>query len=311
VAFFFFLRFDYRRLQRFALPIMIISLVILLLVFLPGVGQSYGTFARRWVRFGPFAFQPSEVLKLTFLIYLAAWLAKRARHLNDFKLTFLPYAAVLAVVLGLIVAQPDLGTAFVIALIAVGVYFLGGGRLAHLLILGIAGVAAFFVLMNFQTHTADRFKMFLHPELDPQGIGYHINQAYLAIGSGGKWGRGFGQSRAKFQYLPEAYGDSIFAVIAEELGFFMVFAMIILLLYIFYRGLTIARAAPDDFGRLLGSGIIIWFIGQTFVNISAMIGLLPLTGIPLPFVSYGSSAMVTSLAAVGILASISRHRRDV
>ena len=309
--FFIFSRFDYRRWQRLAVPIFIISVLLLLLVFMPNLGQSYGTFARRWVRLGPLTFQPSEIIKLTMIIYLAAWLSGRDRKLGSFKLTFLPFMAVLAVTLGLVVFQPDIGTAFILAFIAAGIYFLSGGRFAHLALLFGAGLISFVLLLQYRPHAADRFKIFLHPELDPQGIGYHINQAYLAIGSGGLFGRGFGQSRAKFQYLPEVYGDSIFAVIAEEFGFAVVAALLILFLYVLYRGLYTARAAPDGFGRLLSAGIILWFTGQTLVNISAMVGLLPLTGIPLPFISYGSSAMVTSLAAVGILANISTRRRDL
>ena len=298
-------KFDYRQLKRLALPIIIASIFLLVLIFIPHIGESYGTFARRWVRVGWFSFQPSEVAKLFFVIYLAAWLAGRAKKMGDFKLTFLPFAAVLALVSGLVVAQPDIGTAFIIVLTGIGMYFTAGGRGWHLLFLIAIGATAFFLLIIYSPHASDRFKIFLHPELDPKGIGYHINQAYLAIGSGGITGQGFGQSRAKFQYLPEVYGDSIFAVVAEELGFVAAVALLALLLYIFFRGLKISKSAPDDFGRLLGLGIILWLTGQTAVNISAMVGLLPLTGIPLPLISYGSSAMVMILAAVGIMANIS------
>lgn len=311
IFFFIFLRFDYRRWQRLAGPIFIISIIFLLLVFWPGIGQSYGTFARRWVRFGPITFQPSELAKLTIILYLAAWFSSRGKRLLDFKFTFLPFAAVLSVTVGLVVWQPDIGTAFIIALIAVGLYFLAGGRFMHLALLMIAGLVTLVLLLNYRSHAADRFKIFLHPELDPQGIGYHSSQAYLAIGAGGLFGRGFGQSRAKFQYLPEVYGDSIFAVIAEEFGFVAVAALLTLLLYLLYRGVSIAGNAPDDFGRLLGAGIVLWFTGQALVNISAMVGLLPLTGIPLPFISYGSSSMVVSLAAAGILANISTRQREL
>ena len=309
IIFLILLRLDYRLLKPLALPIFVVSLVLLLLIYVPGIGQSYGTFAKRWVRFGLINFQPSEFVKLTLLIYLSAWLANRGKIINNFMLTFLPFAAMVTAVVGLIIFQPDIGTAFIVSTIALGVYYVAGGKLFHLSLLMAVGLMAFFVLINFSAHASDRLKIFLHPELDPQGIGYHINQAYLAIGSGGLWGRGFGQSRAKFQYLPEVYGDSIFAVIAEEFGFIVVTIFLLLLLYLLYRGLSIARAAPDDFGRFLGGGIILWFVGQSLVNISAMVGLLPLTGIPLPFISYGSSAMVSSMAALGILANISIFRR--
>lgn len=311
IFFFVFLRIDYRRWQRLAAVIFIISILLLLLVFVPNIGQANETFARRWVRLGPITFQPSELTKLTIIIYLAAWFSSRGKRLFDFKFTFLPFIAVLSVTVGLVVFQPDIGTAFIIALIAAGIYFLAGGRFVHLALLIMAGLITLMLLLQFSSHAADRFKIFLHPELDPQGIGYHINQAYLAIGTGGLFGRGFGQSRAKFQYLPEVYGDSIFAVIAEEFGFVAAAALLALFLYLLYRGFRTAGRAPDDFGRLLGAGIVLWFTGQTLVNISAMVGLLPLTGIPLPFISYGGSSMVVSLAAVGILANISTHRRDL
>lgn len=311
VLFIVFYRLDYRRWQRLAVPLLLATFILLLMVFVRDIGQSYGTFARRWVRLGPITLQPSELAKLSIIIYLAAWFSNRSKRLGDFKFTFLPFAFILAIIVGLVIWQPDIGTAFIISLIAGGVYFLAGGRFAYLAILIAAGLVTFLLLLQFRPHAADRFKIYLHPELDPQGIGYHINQASLAIGSGGLLGRGFGQSRAKFQYLPEVYGDSIFAVIAEELGFVAAAAVLLLLFYLLYRGLKIAVRAPDDFGRLLAGGIVLWLTGQALINISAIVGLLPLTGIPLPFISYGSSSLVTSLAAVGILANISTHQRDV
>lgn len=311
VCFAYFLRIDYRRLQWLALPALVISMFFLLLVFVPGIGQSYGTFATRWLRFGPIAFQPSEIIKLTLLVYLSAWFAGRGKKLNQFGATFLPLVAVLGIVAGVVAMQPDIGTAFIIFFIVAGLFFLAGGRSRYLVALIGGGLLALMLLIQFKPHAADRFKIFLHPELDPKGIGYHINQAYLAIGSGGFWGRGFGQSRAKFQYLPEVYGDSIFAVVAEELGFIAVVIFLALQFYILRRGLNIASRAPDDFGRLLGGSIVLWLVGQSLVNISAMVGLLPLTGITLPFVSFGSSSMVVAMAAVGILANISTRQREL
>jgi len=159
-------------------------------------------------------------------------------------------------------------------------------------------------------YRAARLMTFLHPELDPQGIGYHINQAFLAIGSGGFWGRGFGMSRQKFQYLPEVAGDSIFAIIAEELGFFFGFILVFAYLYLMYRGFKIAQKAPDNFAKLLVVGVISWILIQSFVNIGAMVGLLPLTGVPLPFISYGGTAMAVLMGACGIVINISRQIRE-
>ena len=302
--------YDYRRLERWALPLFACSLFLLVLVFVPSIGESYGTFAHRWLRLGPISFQPSEFVKLAFLIYLASWLGRRHGKLADFKEGFLPYAVILGVVLGLILLQPDIGTAAIVAMVAMGVYWLAGGPLRYLALLLLGGVVALVIIVQVKPHAAARLAAFVNPSADPQGIGYHINQAYLAIGSGGLLGRGFGQSRAKFLYLPEVYGDSIFAVVGEELGFVLSLALVAAFLYLCLRGFKVARSASDEFGRLLAGGIVIWFTGQAFINISAMIGLLPLTGIPLPFVSYGSSALAIALSAVGILANISTTTRE-
>lgn len=177
----------------------------------------------------------------------------------------------------------------------------------HLGLLAVVGVIAFLVMIWAAPYRAERFMTFLHPELDPQGQGYHINQAFLAIGSGGLLGLGLGHSRQKFQYLPEVHADSIYAVMAEELGFFVAAGFVVLLLYICLRGLRIAKSAPDTFGRILMIGIIMWFMAQAFLNIGAMVGLLPLTGVPLPFVSHGGTALMVTLAGVGIMVNISKQ----
>lgn len=298
-------RAPYRLWQKVAAIGFAASIVLLILVFVPGFGLSYNTFAHRWINIAGINFQPSEITKLAFIVFLAAWLSKHARTLTDFKQGFLPFLIITGIPMGLIILQPDLGTASVIALIAGVMFFVAGGRLKHLAALFGVGVAALGVLVLLEPYRLERLTIFLHPELDPQGIGYQINQAFLAIGSGGWWGRGFGHSRAKFQYLPEVTGDSIFAVIGEEMGFFISAALIILVAYIFLRGLQIAKNAPDDFGRLLAAGIAAWFAGQAMVNISAMIGLLPLTGIPFPFVSYGGTALAIALVGVAMMANIS------
>lgn len=308
VIFFILLRHDYRRLKPLAAPIFALALLLLILVLIPGIGTSFGG-ARRWLVVGPFSFQPSEFMKLGLVIYLAAWLSRRPRQLTEGRQGLLPFAFILGSAVGLIVLQPDIGTATAVGLIGMGMYLVAGAPWRYLLILSAAGLLLFFVLVTVKPHAAERFTTFLHPELDPQGVGYHINQAYMAIGSGGWFGRGIGQSRAKFQYLPEVYGDSIFAVIGEELGFVFSVTFIGLLMFIFYYGIKAARAAPDDFGRLLAGGVVIWFTSQTFVNISAMLGLLPLTGIPLPFVSYGSSALLMTLAGAGLLVAVSSQAR--
>ena len=205
--------------------------------------------------------------------------------------------------------QKDLGTMVVIAVIAITVYFTAGAPWRHLTLLGIGGTGLFLLLVRIFPYRWQRLTVFLNPELDPQGIGYHINQALLAIGSGGLFGLGLGHSQQKFNYLPEPAGDSIFAIISEELGFFFAVMLVILFLALFLQGIKIARQAPDPFGKLLTVGIMIWIIFQAYINIAAMLSLVPLTGIPLPFISYGSSSLVMLLIAVGLVVNVSKQTK--
>ena len=306
---FFCSKIDYHVWKRFAFLFLIISIFLLIMVFMPGIGYEYGG-ARRWLHIGSLLFQPSEVVKLTFLIYLAAWLGNRGeKKVGDFSYGFVPFIAVVGTISLLVITQPDMGTMGVIALIALCMYFVAGASLAHIGLIAGGSILALFALIKAAPYRLERFMTFLHPELDPLGVGYHINQALLAVGSGGFWGRGFGHSRQKFAYLPEVTGDSIFAIAAEELGF--VFSVLFISLFIFFaiRGLRIAMRAPDTFGMLVAVGIVSWITFQAFINIGAMLSILPLTGIPLPFVSYGGSSIVVLLAAVGILINISRHAK--
>ncbi len=306
IAFFVMLKIDYRVWRKFAVPLMIATVVLLVMVFVPGIGPSL-LGARRWINLGFTLFQPSELAKLTFLFYLAAWFEKRDHVLGSVREGLMPFLITLGVVAGLVLLQPDLGTTLIIVLMSVIIYFSGGGSLKHLSGLIVSGAALLLLAIKLSPYRAQRLTVFLNPDVDPQGIGYHINQALLAIGSGGIFGLGLGHSRQKFNYLPEPAGDSIFAVTAEELGF--IFAMVFLSLWLFVilRGLRIARNAPDQFGRLVAIGITVWFGLQTFMNIGALSALLPLTGIPLPFMSQGGSAMIVSMAAVGVMMNISRQ----
>ncbi len=300
-------RIDYHLWRPFALPFLLFSIGLLVLVFLPGIGYEFGG-ARRWVHLGPLLFQPSELAKLSFILYLAVWLSsKGVKHIQNFAYGFLPFSVMTGTLALLVILQPDVGTMGVIALIAFSMYFIGGAALPHLAIAATAGVTLLIILIRSAEYRFKRFMTFLHPELDPLGIGYHINQALLAIGSGGIFGRGFGHSRQKFAYLPEVTGDSIFAIIAEEMGFIFALLFIGLFVFLAVRGLRIARNAPDDFGKFIAIGIVAWIAFQAFINIAAMLSLLPLTGIPLPFVSYGGSSMRVSLFAIGILINISRQ----
>lgn len=298
---------DYKVFKRLAFPFFIASIVLLLGVFIPGLGQTFGG-AQSWIQLGGLTFQPSEIVKLAFIIYLAAWLERREKKvIKDFSEGFMPFLIALGIIMLLIGLQPDVGTMTIIVMIALMVYFVAGADIKHILSFSAAGAAILALLIKIAPYRAARFTVFLHPELDPQGIGYHINQALLAIGSGGLFGLGFGYSRQKHLYLPEVIGDSIFAVIAEEIGFLMVVVVLLIFLGMIYRGYQIARNAPDMFAKLVVAGIISWIGFQSFVNIAAMVGLLPITGLPLPFVSYGSSSLVVLFAAMGIVINISRH----
>src|SRR3989338_1719013 len=307
--FFLMSRIDYHLWKRYAFFLIAGSVALLTLVFLPGVGFSYGG-ATRWIHLGPILFQPSEVVKLTFLLYLATWLSSKGeKNIKDFSYGFLPFMSLVGSIALLIILEPDIGTMAVIIAIAFSMYLVAGARLRHIaLALSGAGIL-FFILVNTASYRLQRFMTFLHPELDPQGIGYHLNQALLAVGSGGFFGRGVGHSRQKFAYLPEATGDSIFAIIAEELGFAVSSLVVILFVLFTFRGFRIALEAPDDFGRFLCIGIMTWVALQAFINIGAMLSLLPLTGIPLPFVSYGSSSLLVLMAAMGIITNVSRQSK--
>ncbi|HYC79730.1 MAG TPA: FtsW/RodA/SpoVE family cell cycle protein, partial [Candidatus Binatia bacterium] len=267
-----------------------------------GVGSS-----NMWIDFKYFLFQPSELMKLIVVIYLASWYDKRAAHAQDLYYGFLPSLAIVGLIAGLIILQPDLGTMIILALIAATMFYIGGVKIRYLL--SVASVAAVFIwiMIKAAPYRIQRIMAFFNPEIDTRGISYQINQALLAIGSGGLWGYGLGQSRQKYNYLPEAIGDSIFAVMAEEMGFVRMTLILLLFLFFAFRGFKIARNAPDTFSKLVAVGITSWIIIQALINIGGITAIMPLTGVPLPYISYGSTAMVVSLLGVGILLNISRY----
>lgn len=299
------MRVPYDTLRFFAPHMLGLSILLLVLVFIPGVGADFGT-SHSWISLGSFSFQPSELVKLTFLIYLAAWLEKRSKHeLKSVATGLAPFLTVLGLISLLLILQPDTGSLGIIVLTAFSVYFVAGAPIAYLFGLGAVGALGLGLLLKFSEYRAARILTFLHPELDPLGIGYHINQALLAIGSGGIFGRGYGHSLQKFQYLPEVAGDSIFAVMSEELGFILVTVFLFFYLAFIFRGLKIAEKSPDGFGKYLVIGIMAWFGIQAFVNIGAMVGIMPITGVPLPFISYGGTALAISLTAAGVVLNVS------
>lgn len=296
----------YRRWENFAIFGLLLTIVALTLVFSSfGVGAKGG---ERWLNIGAFTFQPAELLKLTFFMYLAAWFSKKqSLRSKTFTGGLLPFLILLGGVTVLLIAQPATTTAVLIFAAALVMYFTAGGKMQF--IVGLALVAALLLalLIYISPYRLSRILTFLNPATDELDAGYHINQAKLAIGSGGIWGVGFGQSTTKLHYLPEPIGDSIFAVLAEEFGFVgsMVFITVFLLFVL--RGFRIAKRSQDGFGRLLATGFTAIIGLQAFVNIGAISGMLPLTGVPLPFISYGGTSLAVLLTMSGVMVNISRY----
>lgn len=307
VVFWLISRMDYRQLKPYAFPLLAITIVLLLVVFIPGLGSRIGG-SQSWIKLFGFTLQPSEFVKFTFLLYSASWLATKG---VEKKLeASVPYFAAVGIVMFLLVMQPDTGTMSIIVMTAMLMYFAAGAPLLWFAGAGAIGTALVGLLIAIAPYRAARFMTFLHPELDPQGIGYHINQAFLAIGSGGLFGLGFGQSRQKYLYLPEVQGDSIFAVMAEELGFMATALFLSAMGVLVWKCFRIAKDSPDTFGSFIAIGVGIWLAVQTFANVASMTGLIPITGVTLPFVSYGNSAMVSLFAGLGLVASVSRMSRS-
>ncbi|MCL5970788.1 MAG: putative lipid II flippase FtsW [Patescibacteria group bacterium] len=291
---------NYRQWYKLSVPLLLITLILLLTVFIPGLGiAAYG--AKRWINFRFLVLQPAELAKLSLIIYLAAWLS------NKEKGRFLAFLALMGLLLCFVILEPDLGTAFIIGIISLIIYFISGAPLMQLFIIIPVGVGLSIIAALTSSYRLKRIVTFLDPSKDPLGASYHIRQVLLALGSGGLLGLGLGQSRQKYAYLPEATTDSIFAIIGEEIGFVGSLILIAAFLFILYRCFKIALAAPDKFGYLLGMGITFWLGIQVLVNLSAMVTLLPLTGVPLPFISYGGSGLVVALFATGIILNISKH----
>lgn len=291
--------FDYRRLKFWATPLMLLALCLLVLVLIPGLGrQTLG--ARRWLSLGGFTFQPAELIKLAFVLYASVLLANKKKAW--------PFLFLLAVVLLLIMLEPDLGTAVVVTATGLIVYFASGASLGLITLIGLVGFLTGAGLVLFSPYRRERLLTFFNPTRDPLGASYHIRQILIALGSGGIFGLGLGQSRQKYEYLPATTTDSIFAVIAEELGFVGGSVVIIAFLLFIWRGIKIAQEAPDEFGRLLAVGITAWIGLQALINLAAMVALVPLTGVPLPFISYGGSSLVLALTGTGILLNVAKQK---
>lgn len=295
--------------KKICLPFLGVTLALNLLVLIPGIGVQHGG-AQSWINLGFLQFQPSEVLKLALIVFTASWLDDKRRDIYSFTKTFLPFIGMLGFIALILMKQPDLGSLMVIGWSLVSIYFVAGSPLVYIAMIISGGVFATLALIKAAPYRMARFLTFLNPERDPLGFGFHINQALIAVGSGGFWGRGFGKSGQKYTgYIPETPNDSIFAIIAEELGFFKLLFFPILPFIVFaWRGIVIARYASDFFAKLLAFGITSLITMQALLNMATMLSLVPLTGLTLPFISYGGTSIIATLVAVGILLNISKHQ---
>jgi len=296
---------DYNLWRKLSLPILLVALALMALIFVPSFG--YGTKgAIRWLNIGGLVFQPAELLKLSLVVYFAAWFGGRHNRVKHWLYGATPFFILLGFVTLLMALQPDIGTLIIIILIALGMYFVAGANLKHLVTILAIGVIVLAILIKTEPYRFDRIKSFIDPNTDTRGISYQVNQAKIAIGSGGIFGVGLGHSTQKFGFLPEPVGDSIFAIMSEELGLVGSVATLILFVLLCLTLTQIMLAAHDPFARLFVGGINIWIMSQAFLNISAISGLAPLTGIPLPFISYGSTALIALLAGLGIVFNIAK-----
>jgi cell division protein FtsW len=301
------MRVDYRRLRLVSIPLYAIAIVLLLLVFVPKLGVEAGGSAR-WLKFGLLpAVHPAEFAKLALVVYLAHWLAKRGTRVNGLLTGTLPFLIIFLPIVALVLREPDLGTSMVLATTGTTMFVLAGGSLIHFGLL-LAGGFVGIVMFALHDYQLQRIKAFLDPWADPAGIGFHSVQGLMALGSGGLFGLGLGHSRgAGGLFLPNASNDFIFAIIGEEFGLLGAGLVIALFVILAYQGIRIALSAPDTFGALLAAGLTTWLCAQAFINIGVVVALFPITGITLPFISAGGSSLTISLAAVGILLSISRE----
>ena len=301
-------RMDYKKWHLYTPYFFAFALILTALTFVPGIGLELKG-AARWLQLGPITFQPVELLKLAVVGFLAAVLASNIKRVDTLRGGVLPLALIVGAAAVLLLLQPDTDGAAIIVLASLGMLFAAGGKRWHILLIVLVGVIAVAGAAYQRPYLMDRFTTFLHPGEDTRGAGYQINQSLIAVGSGQWSGKGFGQSIEKFAFLPEPIGDSIFAVAAEEFGFLGSTMLVLLYAAVALLGLRIAARAPDAFGGLLVVGLVLLIIGQSFMNIASTIGLIPLSGLPLIFVSHGGTALAISLAEIGIILSVSRRMK--
>ena len=301
-------RMDYRRWQRLSTPFLGVCALLLVLVLVPALGVRVNG-ARSWFALGPLRMQPAELAKLGVLLFSAGLLSRRAHRMEDVRLTLVPVCVVAGGIAFLIMLQPDLGTTIVLGGITFAVLFVSGVPLLRLGGVGAAATAAALVLALSKTYRRNRILAFLDPSKDPLNTGFQLNQSFMGVASGGWTGLGLGESRAKWGFLPNAHTDFIFAIIAEELGLIGAVAVVGLFLGFAVYGTRAALAAPDRFGTLVAAGITAWILTQAFVNVGGVVGLLPITGLTLPFISFGGTSLVITMAATGVLLNVARQGR--
>lgn len=290
---------DYHKLYFLSFISLIIAIILLVVVLIPGIGSTAGG-ARRWIDFGFFNLQPTELAKFSIIIYLSSWFT------NKEKKRFLPFITLISFLVFLIILQPDMGTAIIVFLLSLTIYYFSGANLMDFVVILGGALVSFYFLIKTSPYRFNRLLAFFNPAIDPLGISYHINQIFISLSSGGLFGRGFGASRQKYLFLPEAHTDSIFAIIGEEYGFIGAVVLISIYFVFIYKIYHLIRLAPDRLSRLITIGIFAFFNFQFIINLAGIIGLFPITGVPLPFLSYGGSNLLISFALIGIMMNIEK-----
>lgn len=291
---------DYKKLYFLSFISLILTIILLVIVLIPGVGSKVGG-ARRWIDLGFFSVQPTELAKFSVIIYLSSWFSKKEKN------RFLPFISLICFLVFLIILQPDMGTAIIIFSISLIIYYFSGARFMDFVYIFGGSIIGIYFLIKLSPYRFNRLLAFLNPAVDPLGISYHINQIFISLSSGGFFGRGFGASRQKYLFLPEAHTDSIYAIIGEEYGFIGGLILIVLYFVFVYKIYHLIRLAPDRLARLILIGIFAFFNLQFIVNLSGMTGLFPLVGVPIPFLSYGGSNLLISFALIGIMLNIEKR----
>jgi len=308
IAMFFTMNYDYRKLGKLSPIILVGTMCLLILVLIPGIGISRNG-ARRWISIAGQEFQPSEILKYAVILFFSYSLSKRQDKIKSFFNGLLPYLILMGFIAGLLLLEPHKSGTIIVLIVSAVILFCAGAKLSHFMIIGVPSVAGLAAIIMFSTYARDRVFSFLDPFKDASGDGYQAIQSLYAIGSGGLFGRGLGRSMQKLLFIPEPYNDFILSVLAEELGFIGVFTVMLLFLILIWRGIKVAMSAPDIFGTLVAVGITTLIGAQVIINVAVVTSSMPVTGMPLPFFSYGGTSLVFLMAGVGILLNISRYAK--